>query len=79
MFKFTIMIVFSMTCQAMAGSPSFSTTTGQPTSTPVPKCISCVEVFKNGNALSPTNCDPGTSPKVIVTITYIGVKLPNLK
>ena len=76
MFKFTILILVSLTYQTMAGGPSVSTTTTSPTSTTAPKCISCVEVFKNGKSLSPLNCDPGTSPKVILTISYVGSKDP---
>lgn len=69
--KFTIFIITSLIYQAAAGGPSVTTTTANPpTSTTLPKCISCEEVFKNGKPLSPANCDPGTSPKVGVTIGY---------
>ena len=60
-----------MIYQAQAGGPGvIPTTTNPPTSTAIPSCVLCADVLKYDVSPSPDNCNPGSTSKVSVAITY---------
>ncbi|CAG9810697.1 unnamed protein product [Chironomus riparius] len=76
-------VVTCLIYQVQAGGPSFiptiegpltttgpQTTAGPPTTTDIPPCVLCADVLKYDVPPSPDNCNPGSTSKVSLTITY---------
>ncbi|KAL7012485.1 hypothetical protein ACKWTF_014877 [Chironomus riparius] len=73
--SFKTIIFACLIYQAFAGGPGLPSSIEPPPSfaSSLPVCIRCSNIFKNGEAPSHNDCEPGATQKVILTIDFNGV------
>lgn len=70
--SFKVFIFICLIYQTLAGGPGIQSSSTPPASLapPLPICIKCTDVFRDGVAPTHNDCDPGSTQKVILTVYF---------